>query len=46
LSQLNTFDSFAEAKDFILNVVKPDYNNWLGKEEYEERLLEIIESKF
>lgn len=46
LSQLNTFETFAEAKDFIENVVKPDYNNWLAKEEYENRFLEIIESKF
>lgn len=46
LSQLNTFQTFAEAKDFIENVVKPDYNNWVSKEEYEARFLEIIESKF
>src|SRR5690606_6101526 len=46
LSQLNTFETFAEAKDFIINVVKPDYNNWVAKEEYENRFLEIIESKF
>lgn len=46
LSQLNTFETFAEAKDFIENVVKPDYNNWTAKDEYETRFLEIIESKF
>ena|SRR5690606_5517000 len=46
LSQLNTFETFAEAKDFIANVVKPDYNNWMAKDEYENRFLEIIESKF
>lgn len=46
LSQLNTFGTFAEAKDFIENVVKPDYNNWTTKDEYENRFLEIIESKF
>ncbi len=46
LSQLNTFDTFAEAKDFIENMVKPDYNNWLTKDEYAERFMEIIESKF
>ncbi|WP_445456630.1 hypothetical protein [Flavobacterium sp. HNIBRBA15423] len=46
LSQLNTFDSFDEAKGFIDDFVKPDYNNWDGKEEYETRFLEIVERKF
>lgn len=46
LSQLNTFDSFDEAKGFINDFVKPDYNNWDGKEEYETRFLEIVERKF
>lgn len=46
LSQLQTFETFSEAKDFIQNVVKPDYNNWLTKDEYENRFLEIIENKF
>ena len=35
LSQLNTFDSFDEAQGFINDFVKPDYNNWDGKEEFE-----------
>jgi hypothetical protein len=46
ISQLNTFDSFEEAKGFIESFVKPDYNDWDGKEEYETRFLEIIEKKF
>ncbi len=46
ISQLNTFDSFEEAKGFIESFVKPDYNDWNGKEEYETRFLEIIEKKF
>jgi len=46
LSQLNTFDSFEEAKGFIEDFVKPDYDNWNGKEEYETRFLEIVEKKF
>ncbi|HUH51764.1 MAG TPA: hypothetical protein VLZ11_06670 [Flavobacterium sp.] len=46
LSQLQTFESFSEANDFIQNVVKPDYNNWLSKDEYENRFLEVIENKF
>lgn len=46
LSQLNTFSSLEEAQKFIQKVVKPDYNNWEGKEEYEQRFMEVVESKF
>lgn len=46
LNQLLTFDSFSEAKEFIETMVKPDYNDWQGKEDYEERFLGIIEKKF
>lgn len=46
LSQLNTFHSFDEASHFIQKIVKPDYNNWASKEEFEERFMGIIEGKF
>ena len=46
ISQLNTFDSFEEAKSFVLDFVKPDYNNWEGCEEFETRFMEIVEKKF
>jgi hypothetical protein len=46
LSQLNTFNNLQEATDFITNFVKPDYNNWQGKEEYESRFMELVEKKF
>lgn len=46
ISQLNSFTSLEEAKSFVLDFVKPDYNNWAGKEEYETRFLEIVENKF
>ena len=46
LNQLITFDSFQETQDFIEDMVKPDYNNWEGKEDYSERFMEIIEKKF
>ena len=46
LSQLNTFDSFSEAKEFIEDMVKPDYSNWIGQEDYAERFMEIVEKKF
>jgi len=46
LSQLSTYANFSEANDFIEDMVKPDYNNWTGKEEYEARFMEIVEKKF
>ena len=46
ISQLNTFDNFDEAQSFVQDFVKPDYNNWEGKEEFETRFMEIVEKKF
>ncbi len=46
LSQLITFNAFEEAEEFIENMVKPDYNNWDGKEEYATRFMEVVEKKF
>lgn len=46
LNQLITYDSFEEAQNFIDEMVKPDYNNWEGKEDYAQRFIEIIEKKF
>ncbi|MCB0445993.1 MAG: hypothetical protein KDD03_00490 [Gelidibacter sp.] len=46
ISQISTLDSYSEANNFVQNIIKPDYNNWKGKEEFEERFMEIIEGKF
>ncbi|HLV13598.1 MAG TPA: hypothetical protein VKY41_00330 [Xanthomarina sp.] len=46
ISQINTSSSFEEAANLIQNVVKPDYNNWKDKEEFETRFMEILESRF
>ncbi|WP_309614691.1 hypothetical protein [Flavobacterium sp.] len=46
ISQLNTFDTFEEAKNFINEMVIPDYNYWVGEEDYIERFMEIVEKKF
>lgn len=46
MSQLNSFESFHETKTFINEMVKPDYNNWEGKEDYALRFMELIEKKF
>jgi hypothetical protein len=45
ISQLNTFKTEKEAKKFINKMIKPDYD-WSEKEEYENRLLEIVERRF
>ncbi|KUJ59788.1 hypothetical protein AR687_21530 [Flavobacteriaceae bacterium CRH] len=46
LNQLLTFDTYGEAQEFIESMVKPDYNNWEGKDDYAERFLGIVEKKF
>jgi hypothetical protein len=46
LSQLNSFTTKEEAVDFIEEIIKPDYNNWDGREEYAERFMEIVKNKF
>ena len=46
ISQLNTFDTFEEAKNFINEMVIPDYNYWVGEEDYIERFMAIVEKKF
>ena len=46
ISQLNTINSHERSIAFIENMVKPDYNKWSGKEEYETRFLALIERRF
>lgn len=46
ISQLNTFDNLEEAKNFLNEMIIPDYNYWVGKEEYIERFMAIVEKKF
>lgn len=46
ISQLNTANSYTEAQRFIVDMVRPDYNNWEGKEDYETRFMEIIDARF
>ena len=45
LSQLNSFKTEEEAKSFLQDFVKLDYD-WSAKEEYESRFMTIIERKF
>lgn len=46
VSQLNTFETHEEALQFIEDLVKPDYDQWVGKDEYAQRFLQIIEKNF
>lgn len=46
VSQLSTFDTLEDAKNFIEEMVKPDYNDWKGKDEFAERFMEFVENKF
>lgn len=46
VSQLNTSVTFSDAKRLVEDIIKPDYNNWVDKEELETRFMQIIESKF
>ena len=46
ISQIQTYDDLEEAQNFIENFVKPDYNNWEGKESFESRFIKLIEQNF
>ena len=46
LSQLNTIESQDRTTAFIENMVKPEYNNWKGKEEYAARFMALVERRF
>ena len=46
ISQIATLQSWEHAQKFILEMIKPDYNHWEGKEQYEIRFLKIVENNF
>lgn len=46
LSQLGTIDTEERSIAYINNMVKPEYKNWEGKEEYAERFMALVERKF
>lgn len=46
ISQLNTIDTEERSLSFIHNMVKPEYDNWVGKEEVESRFIALISRKF
>lgn len=46
IDQLNEIESEERSHAFIDNMVKPEYANWQGKEEYENRFKLIVSRKF
>jgi hypothetical protein len=46
ISQIQTLSSWEEAQNFIEQMIKPDYDFWEGKEEFEARFLKCLESNF
>ena len=46
ISQIATQQTWGDAQKFILEMIKPDYDHWEGKEQYESRFLKIIENNF
>ncbi len=46
IDRLNAFDNYEDALKYINQEVKPQFNDWEGKDEYEFRLLQLLELKF
>lgn len=46
VNKLNAMESLAQTESHLLTTVKPKYNNWEGKEEYEARLMALIARRF
>ena len=46
ISQIATIETWEQAQKVILEMIKPDYNHWEGKELYEIRFLKIVENNF
>ncbi|NNL79633.1 MAG: hypothetical protein HKO67_04025 [Flavobacteriaceae bacterium] len=46
LLQLNSTGSLKEAIFLIENTIKPQQSGWDGKDEYQERFLELVEARF
>lgn len=46
VSQTGTLDDAEEVTNFVNDLVKPDYNNWENKEDYEARFMEMLLSRF
>ncbi len=46
VTELNNIESEERSLAYIENMLKPEHDNWSGKEEYEERFKAIVHRKF
>jgi hypothetical protein len=46
LSQINTMSSYEEVKVYIADQIKPEYNNWKDKDEFEKQFMILVEKRF
>lgn len=46
IDKLNAFDDYESALRYINDQIKPYYNNWQDKDEYEFRFIQLLELKF
>jgi hypothetical protein len=46
INRLNAFENYESALTYIYKEVKPNFNYWEGKDEYEFRLIQLLELKF
>lgn len=46
LNTLSSIENEEQAIEFINSYVKPEYNNWEGKEEYEARFTSLVRSQY
>ena len=46
ISQITTFSNIEEVENFIQSMIKPEYDNWKGKEDYEKRFIEVLSKLF
>ena len=46
VQELNTIDTEERSLAFIENMIKPEHDNWNGKEEYEVRFISIVQRRF
>ncbi|MGB5238876.1 MAG: hypothetical protein WBM43_11045 [Flavobacteriaceae bacterium] len=46
ITQLNEIDSEERSLAFVENLVKPEFDNWTGQQEYEKRFIDLIKRRF
>ena len=46
VKELNKIDSEERSLSYIENMLKPEHNNWVGKEEYADRFVAIVQRRF